>query len=120
MSDLDYLPDELRQQSLSREELVLPYPDAIRAIDWLAERNIVVCGWEGWLSYPDGRRGHSRRFQGGELHRGEAAWGDYIEMARGFCLSTMGEAQQEWEAGPEQPVAQLYFCLGLSTEDELI
>jgi len=48
--------------SLSDHEIVLPYPSVMKIIDRLPDFGLRLLGWEGWLLYPDGQVGHSRRY----------------------------------------------------------
>src|SRR5918996_436033 len=47
-SDLQLLPPELAALSASDHEIVLPYPAAINAVDYLAEHGVQILGWEAW------------------------------------------------------------------------
>ena len=59
MDDLAILPETLRHQSLSNQEIVLPLDEVFQAIDLLTSASWALLGWEGWVRYPDGTRGHA-------------------------------------------------------------
>src|SRR5260370_1333397 len=59
MEDIDLLPETLRSQSLSDREIVLPYDEALQALDILVKADWALLGWEGWEKDAEGRRGHS-------------------------------------------------------------
>src|SRR6516225_11092605 len=114
-SDLDLIPDELASIAVSDREIVLPYKDALKAIEHLNANGHVVFAWEGWLRYANGTRGHSAKHQGmAEVSR------DPNESPRTFSaratravLTTMESSQAEWTRNPERTDAALYFCLSV-------
>lgn len=59
MDEIDLLPEALRSQSLSKREIVLPYQQALDALEILVVAKLAVVGWEGWVKYVDGRHGHA-------------------------------------------------------------
>ena len=115
MDDLLLLPAELRQQSLSDREIVLPYDAAVRAVLELQRADCAVIGWEGWLHLHDGGRTHSR-FQGttGLVRDEGESWRTFVERAAAFCLRTMAEDWSKFPATAEAAVGQLAFCLSLA------
>lgn len=58
MMQLQVLPHELALRSISRQEIVLPLDAAIAAIDYCANHQIQILGWEGWIQTVDGRVGY--------------------------------------------------------------
>jgi hypothetical protein len=56
--ELEILPRELALQSASPNEVVLPYLQAIEALEVYARARRRVLGWEGWIRRPDGSVGH--------------------------------------------------------------
>lgn len=115
MDDLLLLPDELRRQSLSDREIVLPYDAAVRAVLALQRAGCAVIGWEGWLLLHDRRRTHSR-FQGTtDLVREEAeSWPTFVDRSAAFCLRTMAEDWATFPASAEAARGQLFFCLSVA------
>ena len=107
--DLTALPAELRRQSLSDREIVLPYAEALLAIDALKKSGYAVVVWEGWVLYPDGRVGHaSHEAQGTADHEWMGQW----NAAEEFVRRTMERAQVYWSNSGR--AGTLHFCL--STE----
>jgi hypothetical protein len=104
--NLSLLPEKFRRTSLSDREIVVPYELAIEAVDLFEAKGTLVLGWEGWLLYPDGRRGHSGRHQGtvslDELSVAEAA---------SLVRRTIQQAHDEWQSEPEYLGAQLFYCV---------
>jgi hypothetical protein len=86
--------------SISPRELVLPEEDALTAIEQFAKAGIPGIAWEGWLRHPDGRNGHSTRYQGTN---------GFFDPAE--CADTIRAASSDYADAPEVPGATLYFCL---------
>ncbi len=108
-SDLELLPPDLAARSASNREIVLRYEDALRALEHLRGVGVRVLGWEGWLVYPDGRTSHSRRFQG-TADLTASAPEKAIEISR----ATITGAHIMSSAGPEDPDAELHFCISVA------
>jgi hypothetical protein len=100
------LPKRLLDASASSTELVLPFIEALEALDLLQRSGAAVLGWEGWLRYPDGRKGHSQAHQGTADIAGEKRLAPYL-----LCRETMQKAHSKHSASPEQPGAELLFCI---------
>ena len=64
MSGLSLLPEHLRKQSISADEIVLPMAAALDAIDVLETTGVLILGWEGWVRDMRGRVGHGSAPQG--------------------------------------------------------
>ena len=59
MNLLKELPLPIRRQSVSSDEIVLPKDAALKALDYFADRDFEIYGWEGWLKWTaTGRIGH--------------------------------------------------------------
>src|SRR5438270_8974758 len=104
---------ELRVQSLSKSEIVLPCSEALKAIAVLMAARWAVFGWEGWVKRPDGSIGHHQDYQGTvslERHAGET-WDEFVRNAADLCRSTMLQDQRRFESDPECRDHTLYFCL---------
>lgn len=106
MSSLRHLPQDLASLSLSKDEIVLPLAEAIRAIDVLTANGISILGWEGWLKYSDGRVGHGNAPQG-------TASLDGCPLARAatLCKETISQSAGEWEAENNGSENALYFSI---------
>jgi hypothetical protein len=58
-SDLDLLPERLRDLSLSMREIVLQWPQVQEAIEVLAGVGVCIWAWEGCALNPDDGHGHT-------------------------------------------------------------
>lgn len=112
-NDLQLLPPNLAAQSLSPVEIVLPYKEALQAIEYLTAHGFFVFAWEGWIEYPDGGRSHSAQHQGTVEY-----WGtqgkevqERLEEAASFARQAIKQSQQRWNDKPEFAGATLHFCL---------
>jgi hypothetical protein len=116
MDELDFVPQRILQLSLSEDELVLPWDAAVEAIDILEKEGFLILCWEGWLRYADGAVGHSLSHQGSrEIRRHpDESWADFTIRARHSFIRSASESLQKFAAKPENPGAQLYFCLVFS------
>ncbi len=112
MEALDLLPEEMQQRSLSDREVVLPYDDALRAIEIFLNAEWALLGWEGWIQSSQGI-GHHVNYQGTvsiEQRHGET-WSEYVRRAAAFCRATIRQDQQRWETAPDSADKQLVYCL---------
>jgi hypothetical protein len=115
-NDLDLLPERLKSQSRSRDEIVLPYAEALEAIAHLRASGVGLLGWEGWVSRPNGQVGHAS-FQGTMdivQSQGES-WDEYVNRSADFCVKTIMQDQESWNRSPDDPAATLCFCITLDT-----
>lgn len=108
---LDLLPPNLRALSLSDCEVVLPYEEAIQALDLFVAARWGLLAWEGWVKYPSGV-GHHSEYQGTvELtRRVDETWDDFIRRSAEFGRQTMQADQQRFEHDAACQGMQLYFC----------
>lgn len=113
MDEIDYLPIDLRRESLSDREIVLPYSEVLKAIDILVNADWAVLSWEGWLKYSDGKVGHSSEYHGTVVIEQDEneLWHDYVVRSASFCRRTIEQAQQQWNGKPEKVNAELYYCI---------
>jgi hypothetical protein len=120
MDEMNFVPERILKLSLSENELVLPFHEAQEAIEILEKEGFIILCWEGWLRYADGAVGHSLTYQGTReiQRRPDEAWADFTARARQSFARSASESQQKFIAKPENPGAELYFCLVFSTEDE--
>jgi hypothetical protein len=97
---------DIRKRSVSADELVVEYMDAMDALAIFQKRGIKVLGWEGWLLYLNGSKSHSLRYQGtADLSHLS------LQAAHSLVKSTIMQARAEWKENPEVPNAELYFCI---------
>jgi len=61
-----YSFEDIKSRSASKDELVVEYIDAMELLHIFERENIKVLGWEGWIKYPNGKLGHSEKYQGTE------------------------------------------------------
>ncbi|HYX33180.1 MAG TPA: hypothetical protein VE954_08695 [Oligoflexus sp.] len=120
MDELEFIPERILQLSLSQDELVLPFDAAVEAIDLVEKEGFLLLCWEGWLRYADGAVGHSLSHQGTReiRRRTDEPWPDYSKRAKDSFLQSAAESLQKFTAKPENPGAQLYFCLVFSKDTE--
>jgi hypothetical protein len=102
-SHLAMLPAELAARSLSRQEVVLRYDDAVAALDHLERAGLRVESWEGWVRLADGTRTTSLAHQGTFALPLDAAAS--VAEAR----EMIGQAQRRWDRSPEYAGGELYF-----------
>jgi hypothetical protein len=121
MEEIELLPQALREQSLSEQEVVLPYHEALDALELLVRARWALLGWEGWVKYPDGRHGHPPGgVMGTESIERETAetWESYVQRSARFCVETINQEQQAWDVNPGNAHLILYFCLTATPPEE--
>jgi len=106
MPQLQMLPPQIAQQSISRREIVLPLHAAIAAIDYCANNHIQILGWEGWIQSFDGRLGHGNAPQGTTSL-------DHLSIrdAADFCRRTVSDAALQWTRTNLGTTDRLHFCI---------
>jgi hypothetical protein len=108
--ELELLPRELALQSASASEIVLPYAQALEALEVIARAGRRVVGWEGWIRTPDGAVGH-----------GDTAMGlDSLstldgQQAIARCRQTIGEAYSAWNKSAAHPGTDLLFNITVAS-----
>jgi hypothetical protein len=114
MSELELLPETLRQYSASDREIALRYAHAVAAAKYLAAREIAIPAWEGWLVRFDGTRGHSK-IQGTVWLEREPAepWGAYVNRCLVFTLEAMTKDDKLFSTTEEATRGDLYFCFSV-------
>ena len=100
------LPEQLAQQSLSRESIILPYDAALAAIDAMLAAGWRLTNWEGWVRLRDGGRAKSL------THGGSFALATDPLRAAETAKAGMARARDRWLRDPEYPSAEL--CYGLT------
>lgn len=114
MEGIELLPQVLREQSLSQREIVLPYQEALTALELLISARWALLGWEGWVTYSDGSHAHAPGGTTGTTsieREASEAWEDYVQRSAQFCAETMRAEQQRWDADPTCRHLTLHFCL---------
>ena len=105
-----YSYDEIISRSESSDEIVLGYTDAMELLHLYENDSTQICGWEGWIKYPDGSLGHSKKHQGTE---------DLTHMPKlsaiALAKSTIMQSHNEWQEKPEVESASLYYCITINT-----
>ena len=104
-SDLAALPSDLRDQSLSRTQIILPFAGATRALAELTGAGFRLERWEGWVKMRDGGRARSL------AHGGSFALPRDPGRAMEVATHAMTRARERWQRDPEYPGAELYFAL---------
>lgn len=114
--DFDLLPSNFRDESLSPREIVLPCDQALQAIALLQKQGVPLLGWEGWISYANGRKSFTENFQGSTeiLPEANEELEAYVSRSAELCAASIREAQGRWSQNPEVPDGTLYFCLTLA------
>jgi hypothetical protein len=110
MMQLQVLPRELALQSISRQEIVLPLDAAIAAIDYCANHQIQILGWEGWIQSSDGRVGHGNAPQGTTSLEHLT-----IAEAADFCRRTITAAATAWSESCAGTMDRLHFCVTIDS-----
>lgn len=106
MTQLDLLPQRLRDLSISRREIVLPMAAALEAIDFLESQGKQILGWEGWVKDTQGRVGHGGAPQGtGSLHDLS------VHEAAQLCRSTIPPDAAQWSQDNPGTIDALHFCI---------
>lgn len=105
---------------MARDEIVLLYADALRALMLLEEAGRGILGWEPWLKYPDGS--HLHLLLGGSFEREDGEdWATYVWRSVYYCREALKKEQFHWDQGifPGYNSALiLYFCLVAASEEE--
>jgi hypothetical protein len=112
MEDIDLLPETVRSKSLSDREIVLPYQEALQALDILVMADWALLGWEGWEKDAEGHRGHSHIM--GTMcieQEPDEQWEDYVQRSARFCRETIEADQDRWNREYMNSSRTLYFCL---------
>jgi len=98
--------EDILSRSVSKNELVVSYSDAMELLRIYLEQEQPVVGWEGWIKAQDGSLGHSQR------HQGTTDLSSMSTIAAIALLkSSIMQSHSEWEERPEVENAELYFCI---------
>jgi hypothetical protein len=103
---LALLPENLRAESISTREIVLPQKAALEAIEFLEKQGHLILGWEGWVKDSDGRMGHGNAPQGTPSLEGLS-----VAEAANLCRRTIPLAEENWHRNHPDATASLYFCV---------
>ncbi len=106
MSDLELLPADLAEKSISDREIVLPMKEALEAIDILEAKGIQILAWEGWIKTKDGCVGH------GSAPQGTVSLEDLsVHEAAVLCRITIPEDAAHWQRENPETTDALHFCI---------
>lgn len=100
------LPSHIATRSISESEIILPFTDALEAINFIESKYVEILGREGLVKTASGRIGH------GNAPQGTASLEKLtIQAAAQLCRSTMKEAQISWAQENAGTTDELYFCI---------
>ncbi|MDH3975368.1 MAG: hypothetical protein OEV42_13890 [Deltaproteobacteria bacterium] len=100
------LPQEIIEKSISQREIVVPLEDALRVVDIMESKGILILGWEGWVKTEDGRVGH------GSAPQGTVSLEEYsVNEAAKICRETIKEDAAEWKKENIGTSEKLHFCI---------
>ena len=97
---------DIQARSLSAEELVVSYSDAMELLHIFEQNSTRVLGWEGWLRHAKGALSHSVQHQG-TVDLSELS----ISAAHALVRSTIMQANWDHQELPEIKDAELCFCI---------
>jgi hypothetical protein len=104
-----YSYEEIEGRSISENELVVNYTDAMELLYIFDQNSIQICRWEGWLAFDDGMLTHSQKYQGvGNLSSMP------FKSALALAKSTIIQAYTEWQENHEAENVELYFCITIN------
>ena len=102
----EFLPQEIIEKSISQREIVVPLEEALRVVDIMENRGVLILGWEGWVKTEDDRVGH------GSAPQGTVSLENYsVKEAAEICRKTMKEDAAEWESENADSSEELHFCI---------
>jgi hypothetical protein len=104
-SHLAVLPDELAARSLSKQDVVMRYDDALAALDHLDRAGLRIESWEGWVRLADGTRTKSL------MHQGTFALPLDGSASVATARDMIAQSQRRWDRAPEYAGGELYFKL---------
>jgi len=102
----EFIPQEIIEKSISQKEIVIPFEEALKVIDIMESKGVLILGWEGWVKTEDGRVGH------GSAPQGTVSLEDcsVVEAAE-ICRKTIKEEATEWEKENRDSSEKLHFCI---------
>lgn len=120
MEDIDILPKDMMSRSLSEDEVVLNYEDALKALDIFSNAHFAFLGWEGWGKYHDGGIGHCD-YQGTVSIEKAAneSWQAYAKRGYNFVKETIINDYDDWKKSDHVKEYELYFCISAISEKGL-
>lgn len=102
--------EDIRSRSLSEDELIVEYMDAMELLHIFEEKSEKVCGWEGRLLYVDGSIELSRKYAQKSILSSLP-----LKSAIALAKSAIMQAHTEWQEKPEVLNAELYFCISTTS-----
>ncbi len=122
--DLQVLPEELKEMSLSKNEIVLEYKDIFRALDTLLLFKKGVLGYEVWFMYPTGIsqsldvRGNVIFDSSLGIERNkDEEWEEYVKRSNIKCKELITESYERLKEQSEINNVKIYFCLTTCDEN---
>ena len=112
MEEIDVLPKDMVEKSLSDREIVLPYEDALKALDLYIKAGWAFLGWEGWGKHVDGKVGHCD-YQGTVSieRKDKESCNDYAKRSYDLVKKTIQDDYKDWQNSPYAKEYELYFCI---------
>jgi hypothetical protein len=105
-----YSFEDIKSRSVSDNEIIVEYIDAMEILDIFERNRTKVLGWQGIIMYPNGSLG------GSEKHQGTTDLSTMpIMSAIAFTKWTIMQSHTEWEEKPERENATLLFCITTDT-----
>ena len=122
--DINILPEELRNLSLSKNEIVLDYISIFKALDSLLLSKKGVLGYEVWFKYPN-EVSHFLNVGGKTIvdsslsieRNKEETWEEYVERSNIKCKKLITESYERLKEICEKNNVKIYYCLTLCSED---
>jgi len=122
--DLQLLPEELKEMSLSKNEIVLEYKDIFRALDSLLLSKKGVLGYEVWFKYPTGIS-QSLDVSGkmivdsslGIERNKDEEWEEYVKRSNIKCKELIADSYKRLKEQSEIKNVKIYFCLTTCNEN---
>lgn len=121
MNRLDILPEYIRKKSVGHDDIViLPYKEALEALDIFFKAGFGFTGWEGVNLYPDGTKSFSLRYMGARIESADyKTWESYCKRGYEFMKKTIQDEYADWLKSDESSKYQLYFSIGAVDENRV-
>lgn len=123
--DLNLLPEDLRNISLSKSEIVLDFTSIFKALDFLLLSNKGVLGYEVWFKYPNGIS-HFLNVGGKTIvdsslsleRNKDENWEDYVIRTNSKYKDLIMESNGKLKEISEKNSVMIYYCLTVCNENE--
>ena len=118
MNEIEVLSTDLKNKSLSSNEIVLEYQDALKALDILLNNKWGVLGYEVWFKYPEGKshffniEGKSTVDASESIEKKEKeTWDDYVKRSNRYCKDIMKTSYEYWKKLCAEKKVEFYYCI---------